>query len=292
MFDENDLDLGTSGESQTGSVTDNLGGTSGNEQTSQDPKPYEIPDDALVSVKVDGQDKLLPWREARSGVMFQSAFTKRTQELADQRKQFESERTQILSRQQEYDTRLTQLQQVLSNPQSLAALYMHVAGNQQQPQQPQPLTTEYLPKLEQNFEQKMAQSLEKMRTQFSQERQAERYEQEMDSFLGGVLQQHPALRVVDGIADVIYDRVAKLGPKSIEEAKELARTMAEGMSRAQREALDNQAKADALAKARAENGIEPRGGMPVFQKPASVNKLEDMDNAFLAYLQQQGAANR
>lgn len=262
-------------------------------QESTAPTPFDIPDDAFVSVKVDGEDKLIPWKDARAGVMFQSAFTKKTQELAEQRKAYEQQTQAHTQLQQEYETRLSQLRNVLSNPQSLAALYMHAASQQHQPQpqQPQPLTTEYLPKLEQTFEQKLETALGKLRTQFEQERVQERMEQEMDVFLTGVLSKHPVLRAVEGIEDTIYGRVAALQPKTINEAKELARTMVEGMSASAHKALEEQAKADALAKAKAGSGIEPRGGQPVFNRPPTVNKLEDLDNAFIQYLQQQGRAS-
>jgi hypothetical protein len=278
MFENDDLDV------------DSIDTASDDGQASQAPTPFEIPDDAFVSVKVDGEDKLLPWKDARSGVMFQSTFTRKTQELANQRRAFEDQSRDFQSRQQEYDTRLGQLQNVLRNPQALAALYMHMSSQQQQPQEPQPLTTDYLPRIEQTVEQRLEQALGKMREQFSQERQAERYEQDMDTFMAGVMSKHPVLKAVEGIEDTIYSRVAVLKPKSIDEAKELARTMVEGMSQAAMKAMTEQAKADALAKARAGQGIEPRGGQPLFNRPPTVNKLEDLDNAFIQYLQQQGRA--
>jgi hypothetical protein len=279
MFENDDLDQ-----------MDNLDTPQETGQSGSDPQPFEIPEDALVSVKVDGQDKLLPWREARSGVMFQSAFTRKTQELAQQRREFEENQRAFQSRQTEYDAQLGRLQGVLSNPTALAALYMHLQSQQQQPRTPQPLTEEYLPKIEQGFEQKLQAALGQMRNQFQQERQAEKFEAELDTFMGQTLQRHPILRAVDGIEDTIYGRVAALKPKSLDEAKELARTMIEGMSSSALKAYEEQQKQAALAKAKAGSGIEPRGGAPVFNRPPEVKRLEDLDNAFIQYLQQQGRA--
>lgn len=45
-----------------------------------------------VPVKIDGQEQMVTLSEARDGFQMQSAFTKRTQELAEQRKAFEAER--------------------------------------------------------------------------------------------------------------------------------------------------------------------------------------------------------
>lgn len=44
--------------------------------------------DHYVKVRVDGADMELPLKDALQGVMMQQAFTRRTQELAEQRKQF------------------------------------------------------------------------------------------------------------------------------------------------------------------------------------------------------------
>ena len=285
----NGLDTGEVGSELSGQGT----GTQTEDITSS-PKPYDIPEDAFVSVKVGGEDKVLPWKEARSGVMFQSAFTKKTQELAEQRRAFEARQAEIERMGDEYSQRSQQIQQLLTNPQALAALYMHAQSLQQgnQPTGPQPLTTEFLPKLEQSFEKKLQDALGKYQAQMSQERDTERMEAELDNFMKGVLQNYPVLKAVDGIEDTIFNRVAALNPSSLEEAKELARTMAENMSIQATKAWEEQSKQAALRKANAQFGIEPKGGQLVFNKPPNVKKLEDLDNSFLAYLQQQDRAGQ
>ena len=44
--------------------------------------------DHLVKVKVDGEERELPFKDAVNGVMMQQAFTQRTQQLAEERRKF------------------------------------------------------------------------------------------------------------------------------------------------------------------------------------------------------------
>ncbi len=264
-----------------------LGSGDGTPETQ--PQPFEIPDDAFVSVKVNGEDKLLPWKEARSGVQLQSVFTQKAQTLAEERKQFERERSEFGTQKTGYDQRITQLTDVLKNPNQLMALYMHLQAQQGAgaPPAPQPLTTEAIPQLQKTLEERLEAQLGKYRTELTQERQAERINEQLETFMKGALAEHPLLAAIDGIDDTIYGRVAALKPTSLDEVKEHARTIVAVLSQKITKAYEEQSKTAALAKSNAlRNGVESRGGQAVYTRPPNVKKLEDMDDAFLQFLQQ------
>jgi hypothetical protein len=259
------------------------------------PSAFEIPDEAFVKVKVNGEEKLLPWKEARAGVMFQQAFTQKTQDLARQRQEFDQQSRDFGVHRQNYEQRLASLNEVLQNPQQLAALYMHAASLQQgqAPQGPQPLTTDYLPMLEQTLEQKFSRQMSEYQAKQAQGRQAERYEADLATHMKGILTNHPLLRAMPDIEDTVYGRVAKMGVTTIEEAKEQARILVDSLSLQVQKAYSEQQKRTAVDKAKAmRNGIEPRGGQAPLPKRANVNKLEDLDNDFLQYLQTQDRAEQ
>lgn len=66
--------------------------------------------DSLVSVKVDGEDVKIPLREALAGAMRQAAFTKKTQALAEERREVSAIRDQATELADSYARRLEVLQ--------------------------------------------------------------------------------------------------------------------------------------------------------------------------------------
>ena len=62
-------------------------------ETSDAPTPQllNLPDNALVKVKVDGVEQLVSVKDYTNGIQREAAFTKRTQALADQRREAESQ---------------------------------------------------------------------------------------------------------------------------------------------------------------------------------------------------------
>lgn len=262
------------------------------ETPTETPQPYDIPDDAFVSVKVDGQDKLLPWKEARNGIQFHDVFTRKTQDLASERRAFEESQKEFNTLKGQYDQRINALQSVLSNPQQLAALYMYAAQQSQggQPPAPTPLTTAELPKIREELTGQFEKQFGQYRDELVKAQQAARFETELETHMKSVLEKHPLVAAVDGIEDVIYGRVANLGVKTLDEAKEHARVIVEAMSAKAAKAFEDQQKRAVLEKTNAlRNGAEPRGGAPVnanFDR-SKITRLDQMDDAWLQFLQQQ-----
>lgn len=74
--------------------TADLGGAeSGSEGAPPAPEPQYLDidqfGDHLVKVKIDGEEKELPFKKVREGLMMQEAFTKRTQSLAEERRKLQ-----------------------------------------------------------------------------------------------------------------------------------------------------------------------------------------------------------
>ena len=79
------------------------------EDTEDDAEDDEDTDDAAPAVhkiKVDGEEIEVSLEEALAGYQRQQAFTKRTQALAEQRREVEAERATVTQKQQEYLDRL------------------------------------------------------------------------------------------------------------------------------------------------------------------------------------------
>lgn len=75
--------------------------------------PVTLSDDSLVEVIVNGQPVQKTWKEAKSGIMFQSDYTRKTQELAAQRAEFDSRVRQVQERETEAQSRLLALDRAL-----------------------------------------------------------------------------------------------------------------------------------------------------------------------------------
>lgn len=76
----------------------------------------EAPPVQTVKVKIDGLEQELPLDEVKNGYLRQSDYTRKTQELAEQRKRFEAEELQAVRQERQvYAERLEMLQEVLES---------------------------------------------------------------------------------------------------------------------------------------------------------------------------------
>lgn len=86
-----------------------------------DEEPEETEDEEprvrRLKVKIDGQETELPEDEVAAGYQRQQDYTKKTQEVAEQRKAVEAERQQVQQERAIYAQRLQQLAQELAPPQ-------------------------------------------------------------------------------------------------------------------------------------------------------------------------------
>ena len=78
-----------------------------------DQKVVDLSDDSLVKVKVDGVEQTVPYREFKDGIQREAAFTKRMQQLADQRREAEEVFTQRAAQLQQQAELIAYAQQQL-----------------------------------------------------------------------------------------------------------------------------------------------------------------------------------
>jgi hypothetical protein len=233
------------------------------------PSPVSLNDNDLLSLKVGGKDLTLPWNQAKQGFQFHADYTQKMQALAEERKQLDAFRTQAEAQKAQYEAQLAQARQVMSDPQALTALYMNLQSRQNQPQGPQPITSENLPQLLQVIEQRnqakfAAWQQEQQKAQFEA-----RLESELDTATRSSLSKHPALAALPGIDDAIAGQVLRMRPANPTEAKQYTQVVVDSMAQKLAQAQEEQAKAALLATNQARLGIEPRGGFPVLPTPKS-----------------------
>jgi hypothetical protein len=80
------------------------------------PDYADLPDTSLVRIKVDGQEQIIPWGEAKKQMMLHGKFTKEMQTLRTQEKTWQ----QQLQEAEQVKARNAQLEQLVLQPQALA----------------------------------------------------------------------------------------------------------------------------------------------------------------------------
>ncbi len=259
--------------------------------------PVSLKDDDLVEVKIDGKTVQMSWREiAQTKAMLPGAFTKKTQELAEQRRQVEAERQQIEGyRQQAWQqaqaaqARVQQMEQYLQDPQKLAALYLaaqaggqNLANGQVAPPQPQPMSfdpnqfrQQILGEAQQFVQQQLA-----AQAAASQEAAAKAaLEQDFSTHTSKLLEQQPILQAMEGIDELIYGQVIKMHPSTVEEAKQFAANVVDAYGEKVKAQLQTAQKVAAVSAAKATNGIAPKGSaIPVTPQAKQYNKKKGLND--------------
>lgn len=212
-------------------------GVSPDPATQQVKSPAKLGDDDLVEIVVDGETKLVPYKEAKSGWSAHAKFTKEMQALAAQREQFTQSREQIVKAiqyAQELEQQKEQLVQILKNPAQLQQLVQRY--QQQEQQQDEFLTAREVQQreaalrqqLEQSFEQRLAQ-LGNVKQDVVQQvldiQETQKYEVEFDSHVETLFKENPVLNSIDGVEELLRYHVASKNPQTMEEARSIANEM-------------------------------------------------------------------
>ena len=259
-----------------------------------EPQPVSLDDDALVEVVVDGEPRRLPWKEARSGIMMHGAFTKKTQSLAEQRRELEAQQEEFTRQREQVAQQWQVLQQIRNDPAKLAPLLLAQAQEQakrsQQTQQQQPLTQANIADVQRQFQMMVHEQVQQQMEAFRRIQAAETIEKDLDSFTGELLKDDPVLSRIKGISDVIYGQVEKMGPKDVSEAKDYIRAVVQEYRESVGATLTEEQKRAVAAKAKGTASIEPKGGAPVVPKARAVKKMADLDQEILEFLDQQEKA--
>lgn len=85
----------------------------GEEDGEDDSEPSDSDLPQTVTVKVDGEEKEVPLEEAVAGYQRQEAFTRKTQELAEQRRELRQQAQHVRAVQEEYADRLQMVEEAI-----------------------------------------------------------------------------------------------------------------------------------------------------------------------------------
>ena len=235
----------------------------------------DLSDDALVKVTVDGEEKEIPWKDARGSISGGLKFTKSMQDLAAQRRAFESEQAQLATLRGENDT----LRGFLQSPQLLdyAQQQFASAAPYQVPTNNDEIATigEARALAEQQMQTVTAQMQQMQRqveSTIASREQALQLRQEtaahasvIDSTLTGIFTKNPVLNAIPNAADLIRYNVAQmLTPQSTQkDALEAFNLVSQGMvdeiGKHYKQTQTSQKIAAAKQKL-ATSSIEPSGG--------------------------------
>lgn len=263
--------------------------------------------DATVEVDFgDGRVEKLTPKQIKDGYLRQQDYTKKTQELATQRKQAEA----VLGEYQKLSQERQEVISLLQNPQALMYLAQQQLAASQGPNfDPNaPASLGQAAELAQAQTAQLAQYVQQLEKAMDQRDQATRveaaqmvkdqlefveYSKSITGTLNKVWETHPVLKAVPEIEDVIRFRVAQLQPQSIEDTLQAFESVGADVAKQLGEKFSEVNKAQAIAKQKlATGGIEPPGGsgLPASQpqsyrdpKTNSVdwNRLSDAARAYV-----------
>lgn len=239
--------------------------------------------DKLVTIKVDGKDQVVPLKEALAGYSRTQKFTKEMQALRTREEAITANETAINTLVSEREAML----QLVSNPQKLqqymqAAFGQAAAAVSEAPAADDPfsnpdeivtvaqarqLAESMVSKRLAAFEQQIAglntQIDNKLQsnTKELQDRQAvAKYSESITSALGEIFEAHPVLKGDSFAEDIIRFEVGRMKPKTLEEAIEAFRTVAQSRAESLESHFTSINKVKVARKAKLDKAIEPAGG--------------------------------
>lgn len=282
---------------------DQLGGQAESTQTPTTPNaatgqpPVEEP---TVEIELPDGKRTLTAKEIRDGYLRQQDYTRKTQEVAEMRRQAE----QVYRAYQQMAQEREQLQDFFSNeenvlklvaqqygPQAMQRLMNMLAGQQQQPEirPDSPATVEQAARIAdmkaRQLEQKIAQleqqfgkNVDERVQQFREEQETMEYKKVIDPVVSKIFEDNPVLSAVDGMEEVIRYKVFRMNPQTVQEAvaafQSVAKEQVEKLNQKYVELNKQQAvKRQKLVS----GGTEPPGGQAPMPEPRTFRKGNDVD---------------
>lgn len=241
-----------------------------------EPKPASLKDEDLVEVLVDGEKKLIPYKDAKAGWTAHAKFTKEMQALAEQRKQFEANKATIaeaIQYAQKIEQERAQLLEVLKNPEQLQTLLQRY--QQAQAKEGEFLTLAEVQQREQAMQQRMLQEFERrleslkgVKDEVTQHvldiQETQRYEQEFDGHVEKLFTENPVLSSIDGVEELLRYHVAARNPQTMDEARNFANEYVKKWTDGIQTRFNESKKQEVIQREKLKtSGIEPSGGEPV-----------------------------
>lgn len=232
-----------------------------------DPTPLDVSPDTLIKVKINGQEQIVKAGEFKDMIQQTAVFTQRQQAVAQQQRQLEeyfAQREAQLLAQQQYVQQVAQQLQAQQDPVQVLRQAL-ATTNQPAPPGPNEIAThgeiqQVIAALQQQFAQQVQQVEQKATTTAEQKVEQARQEmwiaQEQAKATAGF---QSILSSDDGklLAEVnplvepaLRFTVAKMGPRSTEEALEFAAKVAKDWANTVRGKMVQQQKVEAVVKAK------------------------------------------
>lgn len=205
--------------------------------TPEPPSPLTLADDALVTITIDGEERQVPWKDARSNISGGMKFTRNMQQLASDRRAFEAERAQISTLVAERD----QLRSLLQSPllQTLAqqqtatpaapaldpAAIATVGDTQALVEQNMQALTAKLSEVQRGMEK----TIETREAALALRQETAAHAVVVQSTLAEIFAANPVLKSIPNAEDLIRFNVVKMEPASQAEAVEALKTVARGI---------------------------------------------------------------
>ena len=300
-----------------------LGGESAQADTSNAPAsgatapvPGQPQAEPVVEIEFpDGKRALTP-KEIRDGYLRQQDYTRKTQEIAEMRKQAE----QVYRAYQQMAQEREELQQFFSEeenvlklvaqqygPQAMQRLMTMLSGQQQQQQisPDSPATVEQAQRIAANQAQQMQRQLQDLQARLEQSQEQKlaqlRYEQEtteykkvIDPVVQNLFEENPILSAVDGMEEMIRFKVYQKNPQTVNEALEAFRSVAKEQVEKLNQKFNDLNKQSIVKKQKLlSQRIEPPGGAPPAPEAKRFKKGNDVDWKAIsaeadAYMRQRG----
>lgn len=239
-------------------------------------KVLDLPEDAFVRVKVDGQEQTIPVRDYTNGISREAVFTQRMQTLAQQRQQAEAELANQYAYVQQQAQAVAYAQQQLAQYQAAPAAAPTVAtpdmgdlatlGDVQSQVQAalEQMAHQYQAR-EQQFVHQLGSAAQQVQADVTHQRDAQAYTVGLQGVLGKP--EYAMLKEVLPYAEEsIRYQVAAMDPQSIDQAVSFTEQVAKGWTDKLTQASLVQQQRTAVTQARAK--LEPPAGSPPAPSPA------------------------
>lgn len=256
------------------------------EQVAQD--ALDIADDQLVKTVVDGEERILPWKEARGKISGGLKFTQNQQQLAKERQALEAQQAHLSQLEQDR----AGFQAFIRNKDAVLAYAKQAFGEpsvQPQGDNPEQIATlgdarTIAEQSAKRLEDVLAAQEKVIDGKIATAQAAIHFEQQrashavaIDTTLKGIFTENPVLKRIPNIEDVIRFEVAKTQPKTEAEAIEAFRQVSQGIVEdlGQHYVANKKLQAAAVAKQKLEKKtIEPAVGSAPQTTPANYKDAE------------------
>lgn len=236
----------------------------------------ELADDRWVTFH-DGKEKVRKlWKEIKqTQYLLPGDYTRKTQAVATDRKSLQSEREQFDQLRTQFDTERAQLVANLRDKKKLEAIWLALdaadQGRQGQPgiagaAAPEPTAPAIDPQvLVQAVQQYVQATLNERDHKAASAAWAQHGGREIETHIESLTQTYPTLKAMPKVAKYLLtelDEMIEPGRTTLDEAKSMLSTLADGLSQSLGGMVKETKKAEAVTHSRQRSGIEPPGGAP------------------------------